>query len=297
MTARARLGLGTVQFGLDYGVSNTSGQVGGTEVGAILDCAAEAGICVLDTAAAYGDSEQVLGERLDADAPFHIVTKTLPVRGDKLSSEDVGRIEQGFAASLRKLQRTAVDAVLVHHADDLLVSGGDALYARLQDWRATGRTRRVGVSVYDRAQVDQLFSRYDFDVVQLPLNIFDQRLLRDGTLAALHARGVDIHVRSVFLQGALLVSSERLPAALSPILAHHRHYMQMLAQAGISPAAAALGFVAGLSEVGVALVGVTSRQDLQDCIAAYDEATVIEDATAFSLSDENLIDPRRWRGR
>ncbi len=296
MPDRCRLGLGTVQFGLDYGIANTGGQVALPEVAAILAEAAESGIRVLDTAAAYGDSEAVLGKCLGPGSPFRIVTKTLPLRRERIGAEDVEEFAGAFRESLRRLGRPAVDTLLVHHADDLLVPGGEQLFERLMEWKAAGLVGGIGVSIYDRTQIDRIFDRFLFDVVQLPVSVYDQRLLADGTLALLHRSGIEIHARSVFLQGMLLMPVESLPPHFSGMAAHHRRYLESLHVAGVDPLAAAIGFVAGLAEVGVVLVGVDSRSQLKECIAAFDRAPKL-DAASFAINDERLVDPRRWPPR
>src|SRR5258708_4937881 len=122
-----RLILGTAQFGLPYGISNEGGRVAHDEVAAILSLASAAGVAGLDTAAAYGDSEAVLGSVVEAQ-PFAITTKTVPVRAAALTREDVARVEEGFNRSLQLLNRPSVDTLLVHDAGDLLADGGERLW-------------------------------------------------------------------------------------------------------------------------------------------------------------------------
>ena len=169
-----KLGLGTVQFGLPYGISNKTGQVALDEIGKILQLAATSGMQIVDTAAGYGDSENVLGRSLAPAHDFLIVTKTLPLRAEKVRREDVAKAEAVFEDSLRQLGQSSVYGLLVHHSADLLNPGGDRLYAALRRWKEEGRVKKIGVSVYAREEVDRLFDRYAFDLVQLPLNVFDQ---------------------------------------------------------------------------------------------------------------------------
>jgi aryl-alcohol dehydrogenase-like predicted oxidoreductase len=288
-----KLGLGTVQFGLDYGVSNTSGQVAPDEVRRILQKASEHGISVLDTAAGYGNAEAVLGQCLPAGTAFPIVTKTQPLKAACVDDAGLRQVAANFEASLSRLGRQSVHGLLVHHGGDLLLPGGERLYALLRQWQAEGRVGKIGVSVYDRAEIDALFERFAFDLVQLPLNVFDQRLLRDGTLTTLHRAGVEIHARSVFLQGALLMDTDALPLYLAPLRQHHVAYRTALRAAGVSPLAAALGFVRQLAEVGVALVGVLSAAQLDECVAAYIAASTL-DYRDFAIDTPSLVDPRGW---
>ena len=296
MAERRKLGLGTVQFGLAYGVANTGGQVGPSQVEQILACAAKAGIGVVDTAAAYGESESVLGRCLPPAFDFRIVTKTLPLRVPRVDAEDLAKVERAFESSLQRLRQPRVDALLVHHAEDLLVPGGESLYARLGDWRDAGLVNRIGVSIYDRRQLDQLLERYTFDLVQLPVNVFDQRLLRDGTLSLLQQRGIEVHARSVLLQGLLMMEPGRLPAHFGELSAHCERYDRVLKTAGVSRLSAALGFVANLPEVAVTLIGVDSVRHLEECIAAFDQGSN-PDLSSFAVDQPALVDPRRWPPR
>lgn len=288
-----KLGLGTVQFGLDYGVSNTSGQVAPDEVRRILQKAAEHGISVLDTAAGYGNAEAVLGQCRPPGAAFSIVTKTQPLKAVCVDDAGLWQVAANFEASLSSLGRQSVYGLLVHHGGDLLLPGGERLYATLRQWQAEGRVTKIGVSVYDRAEINALFERYAFDLVQLPLSVFDQRLLRDGTLTTLHRAGVEIHARSVFLQGVLLMESSDLPDHLRGLKPCLDTFQAIAKDMKVSQMTAALGFLKSIPEIAVALVGVLSTRQLQECIDAYNLAA----PTSFSscaVTDETLVDPRSW---
>lgn len=289
-----KLGLGTVQFGTPYGISNKSGQVDAAEVGKILQLAASSGIQILDTAAGYGNSETVLGASLAPAHNFSIVTKILPLKTDPIRPEDVARLEKAFYDSLRHLGQSSVYGLLVHHPADLLSSGGERLYALLQSWRAEGLVGKIGVSVYDKDEVDCLFGKYAFDLVQLPLNVFDQRLVHNGTLKRLHQAGVEIHVRSAFLQGLLLMPSAALPPYFASLKPHHEAYLDVLAKLGLSPVAGALGYFHRLPEISTVLVGVETSTHLQECLVATREIPLI-DFAGFSVDNPIMLDPRVWR--
>ncbi|MFM9434688.1 aryl-alcohol dehydrogenase-like predicted oxidoreductase [Janthinobacterium sp. CG_23.3] len=290
-----RLGLGTVQFGLDYGIANQSGRVALADAVAIVALAGGNGLEVLDTASAYGDSESTVGLCLLANAAcaFRVVTKTAPLGTAALGAAELQMVERAFMASLERLGRRRVDCLMVHHADDLLVPGGERLFARLLAWREQGLVDKIGVSVYDKEQIERLFARYSFDLVQLPLNVFDQRLLHNGGLAMLAERGVEVHARSLLLQGVLLMSPASLPAHLAALRAPLAALHALARTRGLTPLAAAFGFVKQIKEVAVALVGVLSVAHLGECLDAYRGAPA-GDYARFAQDDDSLIDPRRW---
>ena len=295
LKSKTKLGLGTVQFGLDYGIANKDGQVSLGMAKAIMQSANDHGLTVIDTAAAYGSSEEVLGLCFDEVFPddFSIFTKTKPLRLPEIRAEHIDDVEATFANSLQKMQPGHVTGVLVHHAEDLLVPGGEHLYSQLQDWKSTGKINKIGVSVYDAHQLDQLFSRYEFDVVQLPVNVFDQRLIRDGSLQMLADRGVEVHARSLLLQGVLLMKPDELPWYLQKLQAPLTRLRHFSAELGMSPLSFALGFAKFTKEISVALVGVTSVGHLQECISAYGDAKQF-DYSEFAVSEIELLDPRQW---
>ena len=289
-----QLGLGTVQFGLDYGVSNRQGRTPEPEVRRILELAAAGGVRVLDTAAAYGESEAVLGRCLPADAAFRIITKTVPLGDARGADAAPGLVAEGFARSLERLGREAVDGLLAHHAADLLGPGGDAVFAVLDRLRRSGAARRIGVSVYTGADVDAVLDRFDIDLIQVPANVLDQRLLSGGQLRRLRERGVEVHVRSVFLQGLLLLDPAAAPAYFAPVRHLLAAWRQALDAAGLTPAQGALAFARSL-DADVVLVGVEDAAQLAANLADFAKA---EDAgldfALFALDEEKYVNPGKW---
>lgn len=273
-----KLGLGTVQFGQAYGVSNTRGQITTDDASAILARAAQAGLRVLDTAANYGEAESVLAS-LDT-TPFRIVTKTI----------GIGHGIPAIVARARQSAETLkADTLLVHSAADLQ---DDGLWPALQALKAEGVFRNIGISVYVADDPAALATRYRPDVMQLPFSLLDQRLLANGTLEKLKVLGVEIHARSIFLQGLLFLGTlpEKLRHA-SPKLSAVR---TTIADAGSTPLAAALGFVLSRPEIDVALVGVTAPSELDEIIMASAQPLPDMDWAALALDDETVLTPSRW---
>lgn len=288
-----KIGLGTVQFGLNYGVTNPNGIVSHDEGVAILELAGAGGVRVLDTAAAYGDSESALGTLIPESAcTFEVVTKTVPLRADKIGDHELQVFRDGFARSLNRLRTNSVSTLLVHYADDLLVPGGERLYGELLRLLEAGQVRKIGFSAYDSQQVEVILDRYKFSVVQLPVSVFDQRLIHSGTLEALGRMGVEVHARSVFLQG-LLLQNAGIPAKFARWSDLVSRYHAFLTRNDLTPLSAAIGFVARQAQVGIVLLGVTTRHELDQCLTAYREDIHL-DFAEFSVEDFDLIDPRRW---
>jgi aryl-alcohol dehydrogenase-like predicted oxidoreductase len=276
-----KLGLGTVQFGQAYGVSNRRGQVSPAEAAAILARAVRGGVGVLDTAANYGEAENVLAA-LDTQ-PFRIVTKTVSAHGG------VDAVVARARASKAALPQA--DTLLVHAAADL---EDPALWPALQKLKAEGVFTRIGISAYVADSPARLAERFRPDVMQLPFSLLDQRLLRDGTLTRLAALGVEVHARSLFLQGLLLMAPDAVPDHLESAAPHLASLHARLAKAGTTPLAAALGFVLSRLEIAVALVGVTALEELDAILAAAAQPVPALDWQACALTDERLLTPSLW---
>ena len=165
----SRIALGTVQFGMAYGVAN-AGQVRREDASAILDHAWKSGIRALDTAAAYGESETVLGEI--GVAEWTLTSKLPPVPED---SEVEGWLRTAAESSLRRLRVPRIHAILLHSPDQLLSSRGESIYRALAKLREEGLVSRIGISAVRAEDAIELFSRYDLNAVQAAMNVLDRR--------------------------------------------------------------------------------------------------------------------------
>jgi aryl-alcohol dehydrogenase-like predicted oxidoreductase len=288
-----RLALGTARFGLDhYGVANVPGRLPDAEVSLILAAARAAGLDTLDTAVAYGDSEQRLGAL--GTGGWRVVTKIPAVPG---GCDDVAAwLTSTIAASLERLRVPRLAAVLLHQPAQLTAAGGAEIYRALQAARAAGLTERIGLSVYDPGELDALFGNYRFDLVQAPLNIVDRRFAESGWLERLAGDGVEVHVRSVFLQGLLLMEQGRRPPYFDRWLPLWSAWRDWLQASGLRPEAACLRYVLSFPGVARAVVGVESRRQLEEILAAAD-GPLPRVPTAVACSDPDLVNPSRWTTR
>jgi len=290
------LGLGTVQFGLDYGISNTTGKVAPEGVQAILECAHEKGIRVLDTAAAYGDSEPVIGNTLKPEWQFRIVTKLPPLKKDIVTQDDIVTMDTAFRQSLHRLKQERLAGILMHNPEDLLVPGGETAYKLLLSFKERGAAEKIGISVYTADEIDRLFYHYEFDLVQLPLNVLDQRLLRSGHIRELKAKGVEVHVRSTFLQGLLLMPIDRIDPYFSPIMPVLQRYADYRKQNNLNPCEGAIMFLRTQKDIDVVLTGVTSKQELIGNLNAFTrEFPSSLDFADFAINTERMVNPRNWK--
>ena len=284
-----RLALGTVQFGLPYGIANQSGQVTRAAAKAMLDLAAVSGIDTLDTAIAYGDSEACLGEA--GIQGFKLVTK-LPAIPE--SCDDVAAWVHGqLAASFGRLRVASVYGVLLHRPAQLLSQNGMALFRALQTLKDNGQIEKVGVSIYAPRELEELTAHYQIDLVQAPFSIIDRRLQTTGWLHRLSREGVEVHTRSVFLQGLLLMPESARPKKFSPWSTLWHHWQEWLTEHRISAVQACLAFPLAFSEIDRVVVGADSVSQLEQIISAAAHVAPM-DFPALSCEEETLINPALW---
>lgn len=295
-TGCGRLGLGTVQFGMDYGVTNAAGKVSPQDVSAILDYARQRGIGLLDTAALYGESEAAIGAS-GHGAAFDIVTKTEKVSDAPDAATAVARIERGFGRSLQLLRVSGVYGLLLHDPGDLLGPYGDAVWKSLEALRHGGVVRKIGVSVYEGREIDLILDRFDVDLVQLPFNALDDRLAKGGQLDALAARNVEVHARSVFLQGVLLQPPERLPPRLSGLRPVVRSMQESFTDSGLTVMEGLIASALHHNAIRRLIIGATSLRELQEIADAADRVEKLGGGFRpkhWAVADERLLNPARW---
>lgn len=284
-----RLALGTVQFGLPYGIANPSGQVSREQAQSMLNLAAAHGIDILDTAIAYGESETRLGE-LGIDN-FKTITK-LPALPEELA--DVAFwVQSQVEASMARLGTTELYGLLLHRSEQLLSPKGEALYRVLQELKESGLVQKIGISVYSPTELDAICPVFPLDLVQAPFNLVDRRLLDSGWLRRLKAQGVEVHTRSAFLQGLLLMSRTDRPGKFSAWSELWSTWHQWLVERNVGPAQACLGFALAHSEIDRVVVGADNSAQLQQLIAAA-SAPLLSDFPGIRSDDESLINPSKW---
>lgn len=286
----SRLALGTVQFGLDYGVANRDGRPALDEVARILETAAASGIDTLDTAIAYGESEARLGAI--GVTGWTIVTKLPAAPAD--CADLAGWVVAEVEASLRRLRVDRVHAVLLHRPAQLFGASGPGLMLGLQRLKDEGLAAKTGVSIYAPDELDALFAMSEPDLVQSPLSLFDHRLIRSGWLDRLAARGVEVHTRSAFLQGLLLLDANARPAYFNRWQPLWQAWDDWLRTTRLSPLQACVRYALSVGGSDRVVVGVDSVAQLRQIVAASEEGAIPPPAWP-DIDDADLLNPAHWK--
>ena len=250
-----KIALGTVQFGMNYGISHTTGQIPFDEIARILHFCNKHGIDTIDTAQGYGESEKVLGQfNLSS---FKVITKLI----------GAARLE----TSLENLKLDSIYGLMLHRENEC----NEHTWAQFESYKTRGMVKKIGVSVYSPELLNNLIDLYPIDIVQLPMNILDQRFI--PILDKLKNKGIEVHIRSLFLQGLLLMKSiaeyiSEIKAKIESIPSPRLEY--------------ALALGKQHKEVDKMVLGVTRLQDLEEIYNAYKEEVNTLDFSQYAVVDD-----------
>ena len=278
-----KLALGTVQFGLNYGLSNDKGKTSYEEAKKIIKILKVNNIDTLDTAPEYGNSEKILG-KIGVNN-FHLVTKTSPLKFG------VGNVIKSFHQSLKNLNTKSVDGLLIHNIEEVKDSAFDDLFKELLRLKQDKLINKIGFSTYMPEQVDFLLNNFDFDLIQVPINVFDTRLIDGGQLLSLKNKKIEVHARSIFLQG-LLLDFEKLDVYFSQWINQFNCYQKEVIASNLSLLEYALNYVINIKEIDKVIVGVNNEKQLIEITKVKLEKNNLK---AYPLREINLLNPSLWK--
>ena len=294
-----RLCIGTVQFGMDYGVQ------GGTRPALedsirMLDYATQNGVDAIDTAAAYGTAEEVVGaflaRRTVPRERLQVISKFGTGIFEGVSAADYAeRLKTAAETSLKRLRTDYLDAYICHVPT---AAGDPAIIAAMAVLKASGLVRHVGFSVYDPEQTRACLTADVVDFIQSPYSFLDRRMATSGALAAAKARGADLHTRSAFVQGLMLMDAEKIPehlAATRPVI---RDLEAACADAGLTRRVLALAYVKANPDISHLVFGVDNLNQLKEIIADFgkpvDPVALKAIADKFAAVDPSIFLPNNW---
>lgn len=284
-----KIALGTAQFGMDYGISNKNGQIPENEVFEILNESIRSGIDVLDTAYAYGNSELVIGNFVKKHGNVFKIISKLP----ECDPKDVKNI---FESSLERLGVYGTYGYMCHSFQHYRDNPG--IWNILRELKSDGKIEKIGLSLYYPSELEYIIeNKVDIDIIQVPYNVFDQRF--EQYFPLLKKFGIEIFVRSVFLQGLVFKESSELDDYFEKISVKIGNLHSLAAELNIPIAALCFNFAALNEFVDQIVVGVDSVQNLKEIVSssAYlaDVEYILHKLYSLQENDENMILPMNWK--
>jgi len=295
-----KLVLGTAQFGLDYGIANRIGKPEENKAFEIMKYAIENGINYFDTAYSYGNSEIIIGKFLNVYKNYknkvNIITKMPSLKEEKFDEKN---INNRFFESLHRLEQKSLYCYMIHDFKDI-ENNCDEIGNIFLKLKENGYIKKIGVSIYDSYQLEFLVKYFDFDLIQLPVSIFDQRFITNKSLQRLKRKNIEVYARSIFLQGLLFLKEN----TLSPKINKFKDYISRLNEISLkynfSKEEIALLFVNTITEIDKIVIGVEKIDQLQSNYKIlrksdrFNKIKTLINFEYFSIKDINIIDPRRW---
>lgn len=285
-----KIALGTVQFGMQYGIANKIGYIQDSELIDILQLAINKGIDTLDTAINYGDSEYRLG--FFGVNNLKVVSKLPEV---PISVVDVREwTRDQVKASIKRLNISKLHGLLLHRPNQLTEQRGEEVYRALLNLKEEGLVGKIGISIYDPIELAHITSNFVIDLVQLPLNILDRRMQNSGWIEKLSVMGIEVHVRSIFLQGLLLMERTKRPHEFSRWNYIWDEWDNWLFETGQKPLEACLRYATSIPGVDKVVVGVDSVQHLEEVLSISNNHLLVLPNFPEQL-DPMLINPSKWK--
>ena len=285
-----KLALGTAQIGLPYGITNHHGQIDIDEARRIIFTARDNDIDMLDTAINYGDSQERLGEI--GVSEFKIVSKLPSISSN---SNVTNWVNNNIHKSLKKLMASSLYGLLLHRPKELLGRNGKELWASLEMLKNEGFIQKLGISIYSPNELEKIVEVYDIDIVQAPFNIFDRRMEVSGWFQRLHDMDIEIHVRSIFLQGLLLMPVNHVPKKFNQWMNYFNLWHAFLEKNNLSPQSACISFIRSKPMIDRIVIGVDKSSQLVELLSDFN-GTKNEQVSVPNLScnDEDFINPVNW---
>ncbi len=292
----SNLCLGTAQFGQDYGITNNTGIISNNELDKIFQSILKKEINFLDTADAYGNSQRIIGNKLNGKE-IKIITKFKTGVKKSFKKEDINNLEFGFQESLKRLNKKSIDSYLLHDPKEFMKGNNYLLLSWLNNLKDRGLIKRIGVSIYEESDLNYI-PLNEIQVIQFPLSVYDQRLLKKSFITKLKEHNISIHIRSIFLQGLLLQKSSNWPKFINKsFLNHHIYYQNKVLQNKLTLLESAISFIKKLDFPELILFGVTSSSELECFYKIWKSEKILDNNLNFNLFKwDNIddIDPRRW---
>jgi len=277
--------LGSAQFGNKYGITNLE-KTKIREIGKIISYSKTKGIKIIDTAQDYGKSEKILGKINTKD--FKIITK---IKFDKKKQN----IEKLILNSKKNLKKNKIYGVLFHSSKSLLGKYGIQLFDEIIKLKKRKLINKIGISIYSPNEFFELKKRgFKFDIIQIPLSIFDKRFLKNDVLRKIKKTGSEIHARSIFLQGLLLQEKKDIPSQFKKWEKSWNNWNYFILKNKFKKTNACINFVLQNKYINKIIIGISSLKDIKEIFRNYKKINIKKLNKDFT-NDIRLIDPRLWK--
>ena len=279
--------IGTANVNNDYGLINN--KINTNEFKKLLNFAKLKGIKIIDTSPKYSNSEKIIGSVLKK---FKIITKVTNIPLKIKNREIKNWIMNKFTQSSKNLKISKVHGILLQNAEILLSKKSEVVYKTLLNLKKKKKLKKIGISIYNFKTLEKIINKYQIDFIQVPFNIFDRRIENEKLIKKIKKKGIEVHARSIFLQGLLIKKNLRIPKKLFALKKSLKLWKKWLERNNISALNACLNFVLRNKNIDKVVIGLNNLQNLKQVIN-YKKSNI--NFKKFNMNvDSKYLDPRKW---
>ena len=283
--------IGTANFGMDYGIGNNQKKLSDSDILDIINTSKKIGVDTIDTAISYGNSLNRLG-KFGIDN-FKIITKFPKIPDDE--KKQTNWFNKQIESTLKQLNVNNLEAILLHYPKDIIENKNSELINFLLNLKNEGVINKIGVSVYEKNELEEILKIFKPDIIQCPINLFDNRLLKTNYLEEISNKGIEVHVRSIFLQGLLLFKKEEIPQEFLKFQNIWKEWYNWLKIIKLNPLDACIRYTNYIKGVDKIVVGINSANQLRQIIKYMRKPKLYKELNLQNPISKELIDPRLWK--
>jgi len=288
-----KLAIGTVQFGVKYGINEK--KIPAKDIKKILTCLNSISSKIIDTSPLYGISEKILGNYSPKKNNFQYVTKIPKINSKKILDKQIYEIKQIFFNSLKNLKKKNIYGLLIHSTNDIFKPGGDKLIDLLISLKNKKLVKKIGISVYSKKEISYSLKKFTPDIIQLPLNLVDQRMIKNKYLYKLKRKKIEIHARSLFLQGILTSKRNFFPFKNKMAKKKIIEIKENILKQNISFVNACIYFGLQQKELDKLIIGFSSYEDFIEVIRSFNNSyKKFTWSKKFQINNEKILNPSNW---
>ena len=287
----SKIVIGTANFGMDYGIGNNQKKLLDSDILEIISIAKKKGIETIDTADSYGNSLKRLGEFGVND--FKVITKFPRIPDYK--KNQTNWFNDQVTGTLKQLGISSLEAILLHYPKDIFENKNYKLIHFLSNLKKDGVIKKIGVSIYEKNELEEILKIFKPDIIQCPINLFDNRLLETNYLEEISNKGIEVHVRSIFLQGLLLFKKEEIPQEFLKFQNIWQEWYNWLKITKLNPLEACIRYTNYIKGIDKIVVGINSANQLKQIIKYMRKPKLYKELNWQNPISKELIDPRLWK--
>ena len=288
---KKKLIIGSAQFGFNYGISNFL-RPNLKEQKKILDLATKNKISFIDTSPSYGNSETNLGKI--GVKNFNIISKINKISKTQLESKNLQKIIlKDIKKTLQKLKIKKLYGLLLHDSSDLNGKRGLDIYSAMIEAKKQKLTKKIGVSIYDISLIEKILLKYNIDIIQVPFNIMDRRLLNKKILKHIKKKKIEIHIRSIFLQGLLLMKNINIDNYFRKWKKLFLSWEKYLKVKKVDAKSACINYALSIKEFDNVVIGVNNSDQLKEILNT--KKININPPKKIRSNSKLLINPYLWK--